>query len=280
MKTKLFLEMFLISALTLIVFITPASAIITKYTIYDLDGVKIKGWQPQDGTTTIQLKIWLDALTEDQKALVKLALNQWSNFATLSPELGTSNYAGSDPAKPNTDVMNGEVLQNGTSGRNLTSTDINGMKELYSGKTFELSYVDDKASSNFTVENADAAESAGGANMTSSGKIVSGWVKLPNTLPDAGGNPPIPSQWYYTTDSDSDGKITNKDKDKAGKRIDQYTTAQGDFLIYTHLDFYSQVKHEIGHALGFDHSSIVPEPITFLMFGFGIAFISLIKVRS
>ncbi|MDO8673227.1 MAG: hypothetical protein Q7O66_17615 [Dehalococcoidia bacterium] len=49
--------------------------------------------------------------------------------------------------------------------------------------------------------------------------------------------------WFVATDSNGDGMITNED---------------GKSQVYGDLDFYSTVKHELGHAFSFDH----PKPPT------------------
>ena len=66
--------------------------------------------------------------------------------------------------------------------------------------------------------------------------IASGTVDVPST-----------GEFFYVTDSNGDGLITNTDKD-----------AQNSAIGPTQSDFYSMIKHEIGHSLGFAHS--VPEP--------------------
>lgn len=275
------LKKFLIGVAILIIpfslWVSPTAGMSTQYHIYQHNGKDINGWQPQQDNN-ITINVWLDALNADQQRLAKAALMQWAMFSTADGRLGNSNYEGSDPERQNHDVMNGEILQDGTSGRNLTNSDIAGMKKLYDEEAFNFQYVANKNDASFTIEIANVPASMGGSNWNANGDITSGWVKLPTNLGNVEGtNPPIPLQWFYVVDFDADGKITNSDKDAIGKLIGEYTQKQGNFEYFTHRDFYSQVKHEIGHALGFDHSTIVPdvndvpEPSTLLLLGSGLA---------
>lgn len=238
----------------------------------------IKGWQPTEGNT-ININVWLDALTDDQQRLTKEAFKEWVGFSTANGSLGKSNFEGANPARKNRDVMSDEALQAGTSGRNLTDTDIAGMKKLYDGKTFNFQYVNDKDKANITVEITEelTTEGKGGWNCNANGEVTSGYVKLPANLGNIGGtNPPIPGEWFYAVDSDKDDKITNSNKDGTGKLIKEhkYCIQYGGNLgryVFTHVDFYSLVKHEIGHPLGFVHSRIIPEPSPLFLLGFGLA---------
>lgn len=256
--------------LVVVFLLLSSDALATSYNIYEHNGEKIKGWQP-DNDNKITLNVWMGGLTEEQQEVAKLAIAQWQNFATADGDLADDNYDdGSGKPPANKDVMRKDALIDGTSGRSLSDTDIDGMKELYNGKTFEVNFVDKKDDSNFTIEMADVAAAMGGANWNKDGEIQSGSVKLPTNLGNVFDGPPaIPREWFYVTDSNGDGKITNSDKNKDGKSIDELTKEQGGSQYWTHMDFYSQVKHEVGHALGFDHSTI-PEPATFGLFGLGL----------
>lgn len=256
--------------ISFLVGINPVASISTQYQIYQQDGKDINGWHPQQGNT-ITINVWLDGLNNNQKGLTKAAFKEWGEFETADGNLGNSNYDGSNPVRENHDIMNGQTLQDGTSGRNMTKTDIDGMKALYDGKTFNFNYVDNKDDATIKVELSNQEGSTGGCNWNANGDITSGYIKLPTNNGNVGGDPPISREWYYVTDTDKDGIIENSDKDAAGKLISEYTTIQGDFEYFNQIDFYSQVRHEIGHALGFDHST-VPEPSSLLLFVMGLTF--------
>ncbi len=221
------------------------------------NGSPITGWE-RDNDGKIKIKVWLDSLNAEQRRVFKLAMDQWVNWKTADGDLAKSNY---DDDAENKDVMSGEPLPSGESGRNLSDTDIQGMKDLYDGTTIEVEYVDNEADSNYKAYLTDETDFGYGIWEDSDGDndIDKGVVQIVQDLT-------TDYSWFYVTDSDGDGKITNKDKDASGKSISDYTTPTGNNeYIYNKYDFYSLAKHEIGHTLGFDHSVTVPAPSALLL---------------
>ena len=113
-------------------------AAVTEYVVAKAtDGSENKGFKPgSDGK--VHLKLDYDSLTEDQKRLARAALAQWASYKTADGKLGNSNCTDRDPPAENIDVMSGEALQDGTTSRNLTNTDIEGMKHLYGTADFVI----------------------------------------------------------------------------------------------------------------------------------------------
>ncbi len=227
-----------IIVLSILLFTTALCANPTKPVI-DGGSNPIKGWS-RDGNGKIKINVWLDSLNAEQKRVFKLAMDQWINWKTADTSLSESNYG-----KKNKDVMTGEDQAPGQSGRNLSGTDVNGMEQLYKDTSIEVSYVNTEAESNYKVYLTNETSFGDGRWFETTGDdyIDRGQVQIVKDLPPG-------YSWYYVKDSDGDGKITNKDTDGT-QLISHYGSK---------YDYYSLVKHEIGHTLGFLHSEIVPAP--------------------
>ena len=267
-KTRLFRGA---GVLLLVIFCGVLEAGTTKPVIFTSGGNPVTGWE-RDGDGKIKIKVWLDSLNAEQKRVFGLAMNQWVSWKTVDTDLAKSNY---DDDTSNKDVMSGEELPSGESGRNLSETDVNGAKQLYDGTTIEVEYVDNEADANYKVELSNQTDFGYGSwtDTDGDGDIDKGSVLITDSL-EAG------FSWYYVTDSDGDGKITNADKDAAGKSIEEYTTDTGNgdgTFYYNKYDFYSLVKHEIGHTLGFDHSVTVPAPPAVLLAMVGVGIVGKIR---
>jgi len=208
-----------------------------------------KGWKPGSDGKTIKLKVHLDSLSAEQKRVFKLAMDQWVNWKTRDPALSNTNYQGADPPRSSKDVMSGEPLQDGTTGRNLSGDDIAAMNTVYDSKTISVTYTENIGDANFKAF-LDPNTTGGFGYWAGDGAgITSGGVKIQQTLPES-------KSWYFVKDTDGDGKITNADRN-----------ADGIPIVFNQIDYYSLVKHEIGHTLGLGHA--VPEPSSLLLLAAG-----------